>query len=212
MIYPNYHLERELIKQGYKNIIGIDEAGRGAWAGPLVAAAIRLLNVEYRMLKCKIRDSKLLSENQREKIFEVLSKKVVWSIGIVSHKEIDERGLTWANTVVVERALMSLKIQPDFLLIDQINGFKHQLPHQLIIDGDYKVLSIAAASILAKVWRDRLMRKYHEQYPNYHFDKHKGYGTALHQQCLNEYGACAIHRRSFKPIKNLTNGKEYENY
>lgn len=203
MKYPNFGLEKKLIRRGYRNIVGIDEAGRGAWAGPIVAVATRMPNVGCGMLKRKIKDSKLLSENQREKIFEALTKVVVWSIGVVSHREIDKHGLTWANITVVKRALVNLKIQPDYLLIDQINGFKHRSPHQLIIDGDKKVLSIAAASILAKVSRDRLMRKYHEQYPDYHFDRHKGYGTALHQKLLNEQGICEIHRKSYEPIKRL---------
>lgn len=209
MKYPNFSLEKKLIQQGYCNIVGIDEAGRGAWAGPLVAVATKITNLEIQISKLKIqnleiRDSKLLSEIQREKIFAVLSKNVIWSVGVVGHKEIDERGITWANITVVKRALKKLEVEPDYLLIDQINGFKHRLPHQLIIDGDRKIMSIAIASILAKVSRDRMMREYHQKYPHYHFHRHKGYGTALHQKCLEEFGVCKIHRKSYAPIRQLT--------
>lgn len=216
MKYPNFSLEKKLIQQGYCNIVGIDEAGRGAWAGPIVAVATMTISnfqipifkqiqkLNFKNPKFIIKDSKLLSEIQREKIFEVLSKNVVWAIGLVSHREIDKRGITWANITVVKRALKKLEVEPDYLLIDQINGFKHRLPHQLIIDGDRKIMSIAMASILAKVSRDRIMREYHQKYPHYHFHRHKGYGTALHQKCLEEFGVCKIHRKSYAPIRQLT--------
>jgi len=203
MKYPNFCLEKKLIQQGYRNVVGVDEVGRGAWAGPLVAVATRISKFEIRNSNFKVRDSKLLSEIQREKIFEVLSKNVVWAIGLVSHQEIDKRGITWANITVVKRAVKNLEVKPDYLLIDQINSFNHHLPHQLIVGGDRKVISIAIASILAKVSRDRMMKEYHQQYPGYHFHRHKGYGTPLHLKCLRELGVCAIHRRSYKPVKNL---------
>ncbi len=202
MDYPNYNLENKLIKQGYKNIVGIDEVGRGALAGPLVAVAAEILNLKFPISK-QIRDSKLLSENQREKIFENLSEKVIWSVGIVSHKEIDKIGITKANILVIKRAIRKLEIDPDYLLLDKVYGFKHNLPFESIVKGDSKVLSIAAASILAKVYRDRMMRKYHKKYPNYNFNKHKGYGTALHKLCLKKHGVCKIHRTSYRPVKNF---------
>jgi ribonuclease HII len=111
--------------------------------------------------------------------------------------------MTWANQTVIKRAIKKIAIEPDYLLIDMVNGFKYHRPYQLIIDGDRQVLSIAVASILAKVTRDRLMRKYHQQYPQYNFHRHKGYGTKLHQGCLKKYGICQIHRQSYLPIKKI---------
>lgn len=214
MRYPNFAREKALIARGYQNIVGIDEVGRGAWAGPLVACATRISpclpagrNFKFQISKnskFKIKDSKLLSERQRERIFEAVSQKVIWSIGIVTHREIDKWGMGMANILVFKRALKNLGVKPDYLLLDRVNGFKHSLPFQLITDGDRKVLSIALASVLAKVTRDRLMKKYHQKYPHYNFDKHKGYGTALHQQCLKEHGICEIHRRSYRPIRELS--------
>jgi ribonuclease HII len=222
MKYPNYNLERELLNQGYQNIVGVDEVGRGAWAGPIIAVAAminskpqitrnkQIPNIKFQSSSARqapnlsgIKDSKLLSEKAREKIFEQLSRQVIWSVGIVSHKEIDQRGMTWANQMVIKRAIKKLAIEPDYLLIDQVYGFKHQRPHQLIINGDRQVLSIAVASILAKVTRDRLMRKYHQKFPKFNFQRHKGYGTKLHQSCLQKYGICKIHRQSYKPIKKI---------
>jgi len=202
MDYPNYNLEKKLINQGYQNIVGIDEVGRGAWAGPLVAVATQILNFKFLISK-QIRDSKTLSESQREKIYAELSEKVVWSVGLVSHKEIDTIGITQANILVIKRAIENLNLKPDYLLIDKVSGFKSQIPHQIIIKGDRKILSIALASILAKVTRDRMMVKFHQKYPEYNFHKHKGYGTALHQTCLSKYGPGCLHRLSYKPVSRL---------
>lgn len=201
MKYPNFGLEHKLLNQGYQNIVGLDEVGRGALAGPLVAAATRISSFHPSIFnKLGIKDSKLLTEKYREKIFEELSQKVVWSIGVVSHQEIDELGISRANVLVFKRALSNLTVKPDYLLLDRVYGFKDQLPFQLITNGDGKVLSIAIASILAKVTRDRLMRKYHQIYPEYYFYRHKGYGTKLHRQCLKKYGICEIHRKSYRLI------------
>ena len=196
MIYPNYLLERKLLKQGYNKIVGVDEVGRGALAGPMVAAAA-VISAQFKPSKY-IRDSKLLSERRREKIFEDLSEKVIWSFGLVSHKEIDRLGIARANLLVIKRALRKLAIKPDYLLLDKVNGFKHSLPFESIVAGDRKVTSIAIASILAKVTRDRMMRKLHQKFPQYYFNRHKGYGTKLHKACLKKYGACRIHRLSYK--------------
>ncbi|HLD27426.1 MAG TPA: ribonuclease HII [Patescibacteria group bacterium] len=211
MEYPSQKLERELWRAGYQNIVGIDEVGRGAWAGPIVACATVISKFEsfgfaqdkLRNSNLSIRDSKLLSEKQREKIFNQLSKKVIWSVGLVSHKEIDSLGITRANLLVIKRALRGLTVKPDYLLVDRVNGFKHRLPFKSIVGGDRKVFSIALASILAKVYRDRLMRGYHHKYPAYHFHQHKGYGTKLHLDCLKKNGICRIHRQSYQPVKNL---------
>lgn len=205
MKYPNFGLEKKLFAQGYQKIAAVDEVGRGAWAGPLVAAAVILLKDDYKLIKLqklKIKDSKLLNEKNREQIFEFLRKKIIWSTGLVTNQEIDHFGLGWANKKAVIRAIKKLKNTPHFLLIDMIRGFQHELPHYLMVNGDQKVFSIALASIFAKVTRDRLMKKYHLLYPIYQFHLHKGYGTALHQNNLKKYGYCPIHRQSFSPINN----------
>ena len=214
MEYPTYNLEKKLIKQGYKNIVGIDEVGRGALAGPIVAVATIIFNFPNlpsgRQLtnSKQIRDSKLLSEKQREKIFNEISNKVIWSIGIASHKEIDKIGITRANILAIKRAINKLETNPNYLLLDRVSGFTHRLPFESIIKGDNKVLSISIASILAKVTRDRIMRKLHQKYPVYHFYQHKGYGTALHLKCLKEFGICKIHRQSYEPVKKILNSKD----
>lgn len=205
MRYPNNNLEKKLFKNGYQYIAGIDEVGRGAWAGPLVAVAV-ITDIKFPLSKFKklrIRDSKLLSERVRENIFHEISKKFIWSAGLVTQKEIDDQGLTWANHQAVIRAIDSLPLMPDYLLLDKIFGFEHQLPHELIVKGDQKIISISLASILAKVTRDRLMKKYHQQYPNYKFTKHKGYGTKLHLKSLKKHGICPLHRQSFQPIQQF---------
>ena len=211
MKYPNYSLEKKLIKQGYLNIVGIDEVGRGALAGPIIAVAT-LINSKFEIRNSKqiqnpkfkfqkqIKDSKLLSEKIREAMFDELSKKVTWSVGIVSHREIDKFGITRANLLVIKRALRNLEIEPNYLLLDKVNGFKNRLPFQSIVSGDVKVLSISIASILAKVTRDRMMREFHQKYPVYHFHRHKGYGTKLHQRCLKKHGICRIHRLSYRLV------------
>lgn len=221
MEYPSQKLEKELLGQGYQNIVGIDEVGRGALAGPIVAAATIIFKskksnpkqiqnpkpvpsvAEGFKIFNQIRDSKLLTEKMRERIFNELSQQVIWSVGLVSHKEIDRLGITRANLLVVKRALRGLEAKPDYLLLDRISGFKHRLPFKSIVGGDRKVFSIALASILAKVYRDRLMRDYHQKYPAYHFNQHKGYGTRLHLSCLKKNGICRIHRQSYQPVKSL---------
>jgi len=194
MIYPNFSLEKKLFAQGYQTIAAIDEVGRGAWAGPLIAAAVI---VDLNLPKITIRDSKLLTPNKREKVFKITRNLLIWSVGLVSNEEIDNYGLTWANQQVVFRALDNLPLGPDYLLLDYIHGFNHKLPHQLIIAGDYKIKSISLASILAKVTRDRLMKKFDKLYPNYSFAKHKGYGTIEHQKLIDQHGPCPLHRLSF---------------
>ena len=194
MIKPSFKLERKLIKSGYQNIIALDEVGRGALAGPLVAVAVQATYVK----KLPIRDSKLLSAKQRESIFNELSQVVVWSAGLVSHQEIDRYGITKANLMVIDRALKKLKVKPDYLLLDKIHSFDHQLPFQTIVKGDQKVFSIALASILAKVVRDRLMRDFDQRYPAYGFASHKGYGTKDHLEAIKKHGLSEIHRWSYR--------------
>lgn len=190
-----------------KIIIGIDEAGRGAWAGPIVAAAVYFKKpFSHKYLK----DSKLLSARKRQELFDLLSQHCEIGIGVVSHKYIDKHGLQKANVLVAERALKELTsaycLLPTSykLVLDYIGGFqkitKLKQNYSLHKHGESKFKEIAAASIIAKVYRDSLMKKYSKIYPNYGFDQHKGYGTLIHQQCLRTNGTCAIHRLSFAPI------------
>jgi ribonuclease HII len=201
---PTFELENNLKKQGYKYIAGIDEAGRGPLAGPVVAAAA-MVNREFGMINCKIRDSKLLSLKQREKLFKVITKNALaWGVGKVSEKIIDQRGIVQANLLAVKKAIKSLKIKPDYLLFD--GGIKLEnikIPQKTIIKGDAKIFSIACASILAKVTRDRFMVKLDKKYPQYGFAQHKGYGTKTHFEAIKKYGPCPIHRKSFAPVSSL---------
>lgn len=201
MIYPNQSLEKKLFQSGVKTIVALDEVGRGALAGPIVATAVAIdwqqLQAFKKFTNFKIRESKLLTENLREKLFKNLADSLNWSLGLASHSEIDQLGIGPANILVLKRALDNLRADYDYLLLDYVHGFSHPKPFQTIIDGDYKIFSIAIASILAKVSRDRMMKEYHLQYPDYSFDRHKGYGTKLHQRCLRRFGPCSIHRRSF---------------
>lgn len=203
MSKPTFHEENKLHRQGYNLIAGADEAGRGAWAGPLVAAAVIL--PQPCQLK-GINDSKKLKPHQREALYTKITKvSVAWSTEIISHKEIDRRGVGQANLKALKQSVANLKKQPDTVLVDGFNIVHQTIPHRGIIKGDAKVTSIAAASIIAKVTRDRLMVNYHKKYPDYGFHLHKGYGTALHQQRLKKYGLSPIHRRSFRPIRMLAN-------
>lgn len=192
----DYSFEENAISKGFKTICGIDEAGRGPLAGPVYAAAVILpLGLEIAGLN----DSKKLSEKKREELFDVICEKAVdFSIGIADEKEIDEINILNATFLAMKRAVDGLKIKPDYALIDgnrypRIGG----VTEETIVKGDGKSMSVAAASILAKVSRDRYMLEIAEKYPQYCFEKHKGYGTKLHYEALREYGPCEIHRPSF---------------
>ena len=196
---PNLKLEKALRREGYLLVAGVDEAGRGAWAGPVVAAAVILPLVSRYY---GINDSKLLTSGQREalllKIYEIA---LDMGIGIVENEELDEMGVGQASYLAMRRAVDNLTIKPEFVLVD---GFKvgfSGAPSWGIIDGDRKSVSIAAASIVAKVARDRMMEEIHERVPHYGFCANKGYGTAFHQLKIMERGVCEWHRRSFKPIQ-----------
>src|SRR3990167_9109754 len=195
---PTYKYENKLYKQGYQNIAGLDEAGRGAWAGPVVAAAVIL---PARMKIAGIRDSKLLSPQQREKLAVYINKQALAiGLGIISEKVIDQQGIIPATRKAFLAAVERLREKVDYLLIYGIRIFDHRLPNEFLVRGDRLVVSIAAASIVAKVVRDNILRDYHQHYPQYGFDLHKGYGTRLHKERLDEYGVCEIHRRSFRPM------------
>lgn len=193
---PSFKYEKNLKKKGFILIAGVDEVGCGPLAGPIVAAAV-ILPDDFKLKG--LRDSKLLSAEKREELFPRIKKAAI-CIGIarLNHRIIDRINIRQANLLVMKMAVENLKIRPDYLLLD---GAKYKialsLPQRGISGGDRKCASIAAASIIAKVTRDRLMQAYHIKYPLYAFDRHKGYGTKLHYQRLKTHGPCAIHRRSF---------------
>ncbi len=192
---PTLEIEQLLWQNGYRFIAGIDEAGRGPLAGPVVAAAVVF---EPGKLIEGVRDSKQLSEKKREALYQViLNECLAYGIGIVPPEEIDRINIRNATFKAMRKALGAMKQVPDFLLIDGEELPDSLYPQEAIVGGDDKSFTIAAASILAKVTRDRLMREYHLQYPQYHFDRHKGYGTQLHREMILKYGPSPIHRKSF---------------
>ncbi len=192
---PKTHHEDYLHEMGYEIVGGLDEVGRGAWAGPFVAAAVILDKRLY-----GLRDSKMLSASQREKLAEKIKRTSKWSIGEVSVAELNILKLTKSTELAFKRAVRNLKSKVDFVLAD---GFKFDspIPCRALKKGDMICSSIAAASIIAKVYRDKLMSKLDREYPGYHFDENKGYGTKLHQKGLKELGPSKIHRVFYKSIK-----------
>lgn len=199
----DYLYEENAQKAGYKIICGIDEAGRGPLAGPVHAAAVILpLGLEIEGLN----DSKKLSEKKREQLFDVICEKAIdYSIGVATEKEIDEINILNATFLAMHRAVEGLKIKPDYALIDGNQYPKIPfVTEETVVKGDAKSMSIAAASILAKVSRDRFMLEKTKEYPQYQFEKHKGYGTKLHYEMLAEYGPSPIHRMSI--LKKLYGG------
>ena len=180
---------------GYHSICGIDEAGRGPLAGPVFAAAVIL--PENAVID-GINDSKKLSEKKREALYDVITKTALsWSVGFATEAEIDEINILQATFLAMKRACDGLTIKPDFAIVDGNRMPNLGVETQLIIKGDALSASIAAASILAKVSRDRLMYEIDQLYPEYRFAKHKGYGTALHTELLKKYGPCPVHRKTF---------------
>ncbi len=197
---PDFEIEKSFYNQGYSNICGVDEAGRGPLAGPVCAAAVIL------PLSCKIEgldDSKKLSEKKREFLYDkIIEKAIAFSVCYASVAEIDSFNILNATYFAMNRAINSLSVTPDFCLIDgnrKPEGILY--PCETVVKGDSKSCSIAAASILAKVSRDRLMLKYNNEYPEYNFAKHKGYGTKEHYEAIRKNGVCPIHRLTF--LKNV---------
>lgn len=194
----------KFVDSNYSLIYGVDEAGRGPWAGPVVGCVLHFPK-EYNLRG--IDDSKKLTAEKREELFEKLIQKCHFGIGIAGNAEIDSLGLLKATNLAFTRALENLTEKgapaPDFLLVDGRDRWKFPCPFKTIIRGDSRVKCIAAASIVAKVVRDRLMDDFAEMYPQYGFEAHKGYGTSMHQKAIRDYGLCAIHRKSFKPIADL---------
>ncbi len=185
-------------KDGYRLIAGVDEAGRGPLAGPVVAAAV--IFPEY----CEIAgidDSKKMSAGARERAFPVIHRKALTTgIGVISHKKIDEFNILKASLEAMRMAVTALEPSADFILVDGIHGIPASVRQRCLKKGDQLSLSISAASVLAKVYRDRIMFGYHQMYPHYGFDRHKGYGTARHLAAIKRYGPCPVHRLSFKGV------------
>lgn len=197
--------EVRLCASGYRAICGIDEAGRGPLAGPVVAAAVILPQAPVLLEKHLLpglRDSKKLSPLQRESFFDqIVQTARSIGIGVVEHETIDDINILQATMLAMQRAVEALHISADYLLIDALTLSKIDIPQEGIIRGDDLSLSIAAASVIAKVKRDRLMQDYHECFPQYGFDRHKGYGTPEHLQNIEQFGPCRIHRKTFRGVK-----------
>jgi len=196
---PMDYFERMYYGQGYQRIAGVDEVGRGPLAGPVVAAAVILPKdgIEEELF-----DSKKISSKKREYLYEkILSETHGVGIGIVGQEEIDRLNIFQATLKAMALAIENLLIPPDFVLIDGPHGLKVPIPQKPIRKGDRLSNSIAAASIVAKVTRDRMMLEYHQRYPQYNFAKHKGYGTKEHRRAIEKFGLCELHRKTFRGVK-----------
>ena len=193
-------IEEEIYNTGVETICGIDEAGRGPLAGPVVVAAVIMPRDSFIE---GVNDSKKVSEKKRELLYDLITKEAIaWGVGIIDQKEIDRINILNATKEGLTTAIKNLEVKPDRIIVDALKGIDTLgIPYTSIIKGDAKCYSIAAASIIAKVTRDRIMRQWDEIYPQYGFEKHKGYGTAMHMQAIREYGLTPIHRRSF--TKNI---------
>lgn len=193
------YYEKEAAKRGYRHVCGVDEAGRGPLAGPVCAAAVILpegLVIEG------VNDSKKLTEKKREELFDVIvDKAVACSVAFGTVEEIERDNILAATMNTMKRAVEGLSVKADFAMIDGNRLPPLDIDMEFIVKGDAKSMSVAAASILAKVSRDRLMREYAKEYPAYQFEKHKGYGTKAHTDAIREFGPCPIHRMSF--LKNI---------
>jgi ribonuclease HII len=201
--YPDLEQEKQLWQHGVVHTAGLDEAGRGAWAGPVYAAAVILPASETVLDQLSgVRDSKLMNARQRAEWAERIQQTVLsCAIGCASAAEIDAQGILPATRLAMRRAIESLSIPPQHLLIDAVKLRESTLPQTVLIKGDQRCLSIAAASVMAKTARDAIMAGYDSQFEGYGFAAHKGYGTRRHQRALDVLGACPIHRMSYKPIR-----------
>lgn len=197
-----WDIERAKNAEGYRTVAGVDEAGRGPLAGPVCVAAVILPENLYLE---KINDSKKLSDKVKDRLYdEIKEKALAYSIVLVSNEEIDKLNILNATFKGMCRAVNSLDVKPDYVLVDgnQIKGM--DVPHECVVKGDAKSISIAAASVLAKVTRDRYMTELDKKYPQYNFKKHKGYPTKEHYEAISKYGPSEVHRKSFKLWKNTT--------
>ncbi len=221
----NLKYEKQLNKKGYNIVVGLDEAGRGSWAGPIVAGCVYIpldfvFSKTDKLLIQQIKDSKKLNPDKRKELYDFITKNFIYAVGVVGSSVIDKIGIGSANKLALKKAVKNLsnsysslkfqqmrkyRIDPDYILVDYFNDIGiDDIPVKGIKFGDNKVFSIAAASIVAKVYRDMLMIRMSKKYPQYSFDKHKGYGTRLHMELLVKYGPCMFHRKSYKPICELT--------
>lgn len=200
---PDLAFEQALWQAGTHLVAGLDEAGRGAWAGPVAAAAVVLpAEREIAHLLSGVRDSKLMSAAERERWEGAIkAQAAAWGVGFASREEIDALGIVPATRLAMQRALERLGCPPVHLLIDALRLPAVDLPQTPLVKGDRRSLSIAAASVLAKTARDRLMTALDGEYPGYGFARHKGYGTRAHQAALDALGACPEHRQTFAPVK-----------
>ncbi|TSC53577.1 MAG: ribonuclease HII [Parcubacteria group bacterium LiPW_39] len=219
-IFPNFYWEHKLWRRGYKVVAGLDEAGRGPLAGPVCAAVVCFCaqkqttaakfkiqprikyGAKFKILE-NIQDSKRLTFRQREQWYKILTSHddIKWGIGMVSQKIIDKINILEATKLAMKWALENLEIEPEYLLLDGnflLDGLN--INQKAVRSGDEKIISCAAASIIAKVTRDRLMIRYHKKYPRYGFNQHKGYGTRAHFTAIKKHGPCRIHRLSFAPF------------
>ena len=193
--------ETTATNKGYRFVAGVDEAGRGPLAGPVVAGAV-LLPPEVSLHG--LDDSKKLSQKSREKFFpEIIETALAYGVGIVSVETIERINILQAALLAMKQAVENCALPPDLLLIDGNKRVDHSADQWTIVGGDGKSLSIAAASVLAKVTRDRIMQAYHQSYPEYEFDRHKGYPTKQHREKIRQFGPCPIHRKTFKGVKEI---------
>jgi ribonuclease HII len=198
-------IEQLLNGKGYANVAGIDEAGRGPLAGPVVASAVIVTDWDMDISILEgVKDSKKISEKKRKILFEKIREcpQIRWGVGIVNEKIIDKINIFEATKLAMQSAVkdLSRSLQPDFLVIDGNTLIDYPIAQKAVIKADNSVFSCSAASIIAKVSRDELMLKYAEIYPNYGFEKHKGYGTKFHIDAIQQFGPCEIHRKTFNPV------------
>jgi len=202
---PHLREEQALYSLGYRRIAGLDEAGRGALAGPVVAAAVILPPEPDFPWVPMVRDSKLLQEKVRRHVFDCMIEcRIEMGIGVVEPDVIDTINILNATRKAMKLALAALAEPPGYLLIDAVRLRNIPVPQKAIIRGDRMVLSIACASVVAKVTRDRIMLELDDRYPGYEFSRHKGYGTRKHLECLRRHGASRIHRMTYSPLRDLT--------
>jgi len=221
---PKLNEEKKLWQKGFKRVACLDESGRGPLAGPVVASAVVITTAKFKIQNSKfkilreIKDSKKLTAKKREEIYKILTKgapskmgrvvggwrpQIEWGIGRVSERVIDKINILEATKLAMIKAIKKLKRKPDFLILDGNFKINLPIPQKSIIKADEKVFSCAAASILAKVWRDKIMLRYHKKFPRYGFNKHKGYPTKFHFKMLKKHGPCKIHRKTFGPLKRF---------
>ena len=206
---PHLQLERVLLESGYQLIAGLDEAGRGAWAGPVVAAAVvmPIWKTNLAQILHAVRDSKLMTPVTRERVYPLVRQvALATGIGVTAAADVDRHGIVTATRIAMRAAIGNLGLLPDYLLIDALHLPRVSIPQRGIPKGDLQHLSIAAASIVAKVTRDRLLGELDQMHPGYGFAQHKGYGTRRHSYSLAKLGPCPIHRYSFSPVRAALQG------